>query len=248
MISPFFAVMRIGFTLAIFIWICIGGCTSKESKPAKSEISDIQQARLAGNEGDFISAIHYLKEAIRNDSTQAGWLDTLAQYYLQLNLNKAAENTIRRYLRKFPANEGLLKTQARVFELKGMSDSIIRTYDQLYLLTQKDKYLYYQAFYEWYGGDPKMAGNHIETLLSKKDMPDDSVEVSLASQGYFQMVNLKAAIYHLKADLDLSSGRIAEAKKDLQESLVHAPDFALAQEALRNFDRLVAMKRQSMAQ
>lgn len=224
------------------VMMVLAGC-GENSHQVSQKSDAIIQARQAGSEGDYISAVFYLREAIKSDSSQEGWMDTLAQYYMQLNLSKAAESTIEKYLSRFPAKEGILKTQARLFEAKGIPDSIIHTYDQLFLLTQKDKYLYYKAFYEWYGGDPKLAQQHVDALASKKELAEDSVEVSIPSQGYFQMVKLKAAVYHLKTDIDLAQGKIAEAKKDLQAALQSDPGFGLAQEALKNFDRLVAMKR-----
>lgn len=211
--------------------------TPQKQQPAKPAVNPLTEhfykkyvTAIQWNDYDVAKDALYdlIMENPQNDSL----IFSLAYYYYENQKYASAVLVSQQLLARNPKNTAALEMSAVGYEVMGVPDRSLQSYESLYLLTNNINTLYKMSFLQF---DMKRYAEclaSIDALLSNKDIDTLKVVFNDVENKPKEYV-MKVAVLNLKGlAVQEHLGDKEAAKKLFEEALAIAPDFVLAKQNL----------------
>jgi len=209
----------------------------KQTEPAKQPVNPITEhfykkyvTAIQWNDYDVAKDALYdlIIENPQNDSL----IFSLAYFYYENEKYASAVLVSQQLLARNPKNTIALEMTAVGYEVMGVKDRSLQSYESLYLLTNTITTLYKMAFLQFDLKRYTECLASIDALLTNKEIDTQKVVFNDAEKKSKEY-SMKVAVLNLKGlAVQEHLGDKAAAKKLFEEALAIAPDFLLAKENL----------------
>ena len=255
--------MKYIYLLSVLI-LLLSACTAIETEETVEDTSSLQENRLRHNleayrlavaMGDYQSALPFIYEIMADDSATDQWYDTLAEYYVQLNMVAAADRLSEMRLGSDPDNEKMAELRMRSLLGTRRPEEAVAVAQSL--IGRSDKIKYYFTLAEIYL-QTGQEDAYDSTLLAIRNNPQfDTASLQMqdarVAEGQ-QRVPATAVVEYMEAVKAFSAGQgayqqgnVAVTRRMWREALAGAkkalqlyPDFFSATELKSQLERGLA--------
>ncbi|MBL7859512.1 MAG: hypothetical protein JNJ65_00025 [Cyclobacteriaceae bacterium] len=211
---------------------------TQETKPATDQKMSaltehyIKKYQVAIQWSDYEVAKDALYDLIIENPQNDSLISDLAYFYFENEKYVQAVLVSQQLLARNPKNAVALEMSAVGYEVMGVKDRSLQSFESLYLLTNNFNYLYKMAFLQFDLKRYAECITSVDILLANKDVEAAKVAFNDAA-GKPKEYPMKVAVLNLKGlAVQEHLGDKAAAKKAFEDALAIAPDFVLAKENL----------------
>lgn len=211
---------------------------TQETKPATDQKMSaltehyIKKYQVAIQWSDYEVAKDALYDLIIENPQNDSLISDLAYFYFENEKYVQAVLVSQQLLARNPKNAVALEMSAVGYEVMGVKDRSLQSFESLYLLTNNFNYLYKMSFLQFDLKRYAECITSVDILLANKDVETAKVAFNDAT-GKPKEYPMKVAVLNLKGlAVQEHLGDKAAAKKAFEDALAIAPDFILAKENL----------------
>jgi tetratricopeptide (TPR) repeat protein len=208
--------------------------TKPPADPKMSALTEhyIKKYQVAIQWSDYEVAKDALYDLIIENPQNDSLISDLAYFYFENEKYVQAVLVSQQLLARNPKNAVALEMSAVGYEVMGVKDRSLQSFESLYLLSNNFNYLYKMAFLQFDLKRYAECITSVDILLANKDVEAAKVAFNDAT-GKPKEYPMKVAVLNLKGlAVQEHLGDKAAAKKAFEEALAIAPDFTLAKENL----------------
>ncbi len=216
-----------------------------QQEPASGEAESLRRRNQA-DERIYQMALKYndievakvkLFDLIERNPTNLRYAELLTSLYFEINQFTSAAISAMDVLEKNDKNTVALEIAAYSLEQLGALDRALPYFESHYLLTNNLFSLYKTAYMQYSLNRGEEALNSINMLVKNNKSTEQKLGFPKRDEST-QEISMKAAALNLKGMLYLDQKNKEEARTAFQQALELHPDFELAQDNLKNAQKL----------
>jgi tetratricopeptide (TPR) repeat protein len=217
-----FAILTTLLIMIMSLNACKGDVKKGDKVPVqKTTTNEVLQFELdlyqrAVESGDHHTAVVAIQRALLIDSSLTDLYDSLPRHYMRLTNIKSAAHYAEKSLLLDPGNIDMLQLAGYIYFEGGSFRKAEEKFSKLYELTKDLSYIYQLSQIHMNLGDVQKANKMIDLILKDETSSEVFVDLSTTT-GSVQQVNIRAACYLIRANMQDSAGKaIGFLKKALQ--------------------------------
>ncbi|MBI1305359.1 MAG: hypothetical protein GC181_01955 [Bacteroidetes bacterium] len=195
--------------------------------------------RALKNQDDY-TAMVALNYVLLNDTNNIRYSDSLSRLYMKNGLVEAGLNLAEKVVAAQPKNYKAMELVAEGQAITGNYADAVKNYNALYKENPDLRYLYQLAKIESNRNDMAAFNKRLDEILSA----DGTVKVEFPGAQGTQMIDIKAAVYFLKAQVFVNENNFSQAGNYLKQCLAIEPNFESALIGVEQLKEYQAMQSQ----